>query len=434
MNHRAHAPLDLLQDRPRDPQADPADHLRAHLPTQRPAHPWPPADFAAALLAWFDRHGRKDLPWQRPATPYRVWVSEIMLQQTQVAVVIPYFERFLARFPDVQALAAADLDAVLHLWSGLGYYARARNLHRAARMVIERHGGALPQDMVALRALPGIGRSTAGAIGSLAQGRREPILDGNCKRVLARCFAVPGWPGRSRVLSALWRLADELAPAARTGAYNQAMMDLGATLCTRRAPACARCPLAARCIARHQGAQLTYPTPKPKQDNPVRCTLLLLPVTPDGRLLLERRAPAGVWGGLWMPPALGVPPAPGVRRALGDAALDGAWEAAAADWCRQRLGTEPLRLEMLPPRRHSFTHFHLAIEAALLHLTRVPARVADGASTAWVNPSTPGELGLPAPIRRLLIEAAARLAQPATTQRPSQVRPSTEPHDNGEST
>ena len=382
----------------RGPQAD----LWAGLP----AEPWPAADFAAALLAWFDVHGRKDLPWQRPATPYRVWVSEIMLQQTQVAVVVPYFERFMDRFPGVQALAAAEQDAVLHLWSGLGYYARARNLHQAARLVMERHGGALPRDMGALTALPGIGRSTAGAIRSLAHGEREPILDGNCKRVLARCFAVAGWPGRGQVLNALWRLADELTPARRTGAYNQAMMDLGATLCTRAAPACARCPLAARCIALRQGAQQAYPAPKPRRENPVRRTRLLLPVTPDGRLLLERRPPAGVWGGLWVPPA------------LAEADLDRDWEDATADWCRQRLGTLPLRLEMLPPRRHSFTHFHLDIEASLLHLHTTPPHVADGAGAVWVQPTAPGNLGLPAPIRRLLDEAAARLALSAGTEPP----------------
>ncbi|WP_295881152.1 A/G-specific adenine glycosylase [uncultured Thiohalocapsa sp.] len=360
-----------------------------------PAAPWQPADFAAALLAWFDLHGRKDLPWQRPATPYRVWVSEIMLQQTQVAVVIPYFERFMARFPDLAALAQADLDAVLHLWSGLGYYARARNLHKAARLVLDDHGGELPRDMTALTALPGIGRSTAGAIRSLAHGEREPILDGNCKRVLARCFAVPGWPGRSDVLAALWQLAEQLTPHMRVAAYNQAMMDLGATLCTRAQPACGRCPLAAHCIALHRGAQRDFPAPKPRRRNPVRRTQLLLAMAPDGRLLLERRPPAGVWGGLWVPPAL--------------AALDRPLPEAAADWCRERLGADLARLEMLPPRRHSFTHFHLDIDAALLHLSATPVRLGDEPTAAWVDPGEPGDLGLPAPIARLLADACRQL-------------------------
>jgi A/G-specific adenine glycosylase len=328
-----------------------------------------------------------------------------------VAVVIPYFERFMARFPALPDLAAAEQDAVLHLWSGLGYYARARNLHQAARLVMERHGGELPADMAALTALPGIGRSTAGAIRSLAQGEREPILDGNCKRVLARCFAVPGWPGRSGVLAALWALAEEVTPAARAGAFNQAMMDLGATLCTRAAPACGRCPLAARCIALHRGTQADFPAPKPKRGKPVRRTCLLLAAAPDGRLLLERRAPAGIWGGLWVPPA------------LADAELERPPAEAAADWCRQRLGMGLARLEMLPPRRHSFTHFHLDIDAALLHLAKSPDRLADAPDSAWVDPAAPGDLGLPAPIRRLLDDAVGRLRRGGADDRT---------HDNGE--
>ena len=233
-------------------------------------------EVARRLLAWFDDHGRHDLPWQRAATPYRVWVSEIMLQQTQVAVVVPYFERFMARFPDVASLAAAELDAVLHLWSGLGYYARARHLHRAARVVVAEHQGRVPERIEALEALPGIGRSTAGAILSLALGQHQPILDGNCKRVLARCFAVSGWPGSSAVLAKLWALAEALTPVARVGAFNQAMMDLGATLCTRTKPACHACPLAERCQALAQDAVGAYPAPKPRKQKPLRAVQLLL--------------------------------------------------------------------------------------------------------------------------------------------------------------
>jgi A/G-specific adenine glycosylase len=293
-------------------------------------------------------------------------------------------------------------------------------------MVMDRHHGVLPVGLDALTALPGIGRSTAGAIRSLAHGEREPILDGNCKRVLARCFSVPGWPGRGDVLAALWRLAEKLTPDERVGPYNQAMMDLGATLCTRTAPDCARCPLAQCCMALRQGAQHAYPAPKPKRENKVRRTRLLLAATPDGRVLLERRAPTGVWGGLWVPPA------------LADAELGRDWEAAATDWCRQRLGTESARvraephprLEILPPRRHSFTHFHLDIDAALLHLPATPARVSDAVDAAWVDPAAPGNLGLPAPIRRLLDEVAVRLTQAAATGR----RPHRDPHDTGELT
>ncbi|MBK1704132.1 A/G-specific adenine glycosylase [Halochromatium glycolicum] len=342
-------------------------------------------DFAQRLLAWFDLHGRHDLPWQRDATPYRVWVSEIMLQQTQVAVVVPYFERFMQRFPDVAALAAAEQDEVLHLWSGLGYYARGRNLHRAARIVATEHQGRLPESIETLQQLPGIGRSTAGAILSLACGRPHPILDGNCKRVLARCFAVPGWPGTRAVSDRLWSLAETLTPVERVAAFNQAMMDLGATLCTRSAPACDRCPLAERCAAYAEGCPSAYPAPKPRKQAPLRTVQLLLIRDPEGRIMLERRPPAGVWGGLWTPPELPVSVNP-------------------QDWCSERLGLSVEQLEMLPPRRHTFSHFQLAMQPVLVQLATAPIRVADESGSAWVEPGKPGNLGLPAPIRKLLDE------------------------------
>jgi A/G-specific adenine glycosylase len=350
---------------------------------------WTPEPFAAAVLDWFERHGRKDLPWQRQPTPYRVWVSEIMLQQTQVAVVIPYFERFMARFPDLAALAAACEDEVLHLWSGLGYYARARNLHRAARVIAAEHGGVFPRDIAQVQALPGIGRSTAGAVLSLACGQHHAILDGNCKRVLARCFAVPGWPGSSPVLAELWRLAERLTPAAGTARYNQAMMDLGATLCTRAAPACGRCPLAHGCRALAEGRVGDYPAPKPRRALPVRGTRMLLIRDPAGAVLLQRRPPAGIWGGLWTPPETAPDHDP-------------------RDWCRERLGAAVARLEMLPPRRHTFSHFHLDIQPLAVQLGDMPAAVADDDGLRWADPATPGALGLPAPIRRLLDETAGR--------------------------
>ncbi|NBC49682.1 MAG: A/G-specific adenine glycosylase [Gammaproteobacteria bacterium] len=342
-------------------------------------------DFAQRLLAWFDLHGRHDLPWQRDATPYRVWVSEIMLQQTQVAVVVPYFERFMQRFPNVAALAAAEQDEVLHLWSGLGYYARARNLHRAARIVAAEHQGRLPESIEALQQLPGIGRSTAGAILSLACSRPHPILDGNCKRVLARCFAVPGWPGTRAVSDRLWSLAETLTPVERVAAFNQAMMDLGATLCTRSAPACDRCPLAERCTAYAEGCPSAYPAPRPRKQAPLRTVQLLLIRDPEGRIMLERRPPAGVWGGLWTPPELPVSANP-------------------QDWCSERLGLSVEQLEMLPPRRHTFSHFQLAMQPVLVQLAAAPIRVADESCSAWVEPGKPGDLGLPAPIRKLLDE------------------------------
>ena len=218
-----------------------------------------PDAFGRRVLDWFDAHGRKRLPWKENPTPYRVWVSEIMLQQTQVAAVIPYYERFVARFPDLVDLAAADLDEVLGLWAGLGYYARARHLHEAARIVRDRHGGELPLDSVLLQALPGIGRSTAGAILALAAGQRQPILDGNVKRLLARFAAVEGWPGQPQVLAALWALAECYTPAERVADYTQAMMDLGAMICTPRRPRCDRCPLADGCAAHDQGRESDYP-------------------------------------------------------------------------------------------------------------------------------------------------------------------------------
>lgn len=374
-------------------QTDPApDNRLGDLLNVLPQEPWAASAFAATVLDWFHLHGRTDLPWQQQPTSYRVWVSEIMLQQTQVGVVIPYFERFMARFPDLPALAVAEQDDVLHLWSGLGYYARARNLHRAARTVMEQHAGRLPDDIDALQALPGIGRSTAGAILSLALGQRHPILDGNCKRVLARCYGVEGWPGRSIVLAELWRLAERLTPADGVAGFNQAMMDLGATLCTRSRPDCGRCPLAERCVGFRQGRPQAYPASKPRRDNPVRQTRMLLLADPLGRILLERRPPSGIWGGLWVPPEL---------RAGQDA----------ADWCGTHLGSGIARLEMLPPRRHTFTHFHLDIQPIAVKLSANPAAVADKGGQAWVDPAEPGRLGLPAPIRRLLAEAAAQSNQ-----------------------
>ena len=373
------------------------NHLLHGLPQQR----WQPEAFATAVLDWFDRHGRTDLPWQQQPTPYRVWVSEIMLQQTQVGVVIPYFERFMTRFPDLAALAAAEQDDVLHLWSGLGYYARARNLHRAAQTVAERHRGELPTDIDTLQTLPGIGRSTAGAILSLALGQHHPILDGNCKRVLARCFGVDGWPGRSAVLKELWRLAEALTPADGVGRFNQAMMDLGATLCTRSTPECQRCPLTERCVGLRQGNPVAYPAPKPKRSNPVRRTRMLLVIDPNGRVLLERRPPSGLWGGLWTPPEL-------------------TSDRDAHDWCHTQLGIGGARLEIRPRRRHTFSHFELDFEPLLAWLRTPPAVVADSATRAWIDPAAPGNIGLPAPIRRLLDDIAASM--PAAHDRLSSIQ------------
>ncbi|SDX43405.1 A/G-specific adenine glycosylase [Allochromatium warmingii] len=348
-----------------------------------------PAVFAASVLDWFDQHGRHDLPWQRDPTHYRVWVSEIMLQQTQVSVVIPYFERFMASFPTLADLAAAELDAVLALWSGLGYYARARNLHRAAVQIMTAHHGHFPDDFAAVAHLPGIGRSTAGAILSLACGQRHPILDGNVKRVLARVFGVAGWPGQRSVLLELWHLAECCTPMTRAGAYNQGMMDLGATLCTRTRPACTRCPLAAHCIAQQQVRQRDLPAPRPRQTLPIRATTLLAVRDSSGALLLERRPPSGIWGGLWSLPETDIP------------ATD---TAALADWCVAQFGIRPHRVERLRERRHTFTHYHLSMALVTIELGADPSRVQDSAAWSWYPPEAARQLGLPAPIARILAD------------------------------
>jgi A/G-specific adenine glycosylase len=343
--------------------------------------------FSRRVLAWFDRHGRKDLPWQQPRDPYRVWISEIMLQQTQVATVIPYFERFMARFPDLQALAESPIDEVLHHWSGLGYYARARNLHRCAGMVLEHHAGRLPLAQSALEALPGIGRSTAGAIRSLGHAEVAPILDGNLKRVLARCYAIEGWPGSTAVLKRLWALSEALTPAERCSDYNQAMMDLGALVCVRSRPACQGCPLAQGCQARAQGNPAAYPGPKPKKTIPVKATRMMILRDRQGRILLQKRPPSGIWGGLWSLPECPAEADPG-------------------QWCREQVGCEIGPQQALPQRRHSFSHFHLDIQPIHACIKNPTRRVMDGDEWVWYNLWQPDNRGLAAPIARILREMA----------------------------
>jgi A/G-specific adenine glycosylase len=346
------------------------------------------------VLAWHDRHGRKDLPWQRDPTPYRVWVSEIMLQQTQVQTVIPYYERFLARFPDAVTLAEAPLDAVLHLWSGLGYYARARNLHRAAQSLRDHHGGRFPETFADIAALPGVGRSTAGAILSLALGQRHPILDGNVTRVLARCFAVKGWPGKAEVARRLWTLAESLTPHDRAGAYNQAMMDLGATVCTRTRPACPLCPLVDGCIASGRGTPAAYPERKPAAVLPLRTTQLLVVRDADGRVLLEQRPPTGIWGGLWSLPQI-------------EAGAD------PVAWCEARRVGEGARVVgHWPARRHTFSHFHLDMRPVEIRLERVGLGGVEEAGRVWYNPAAPDARGLAAPVRRMLAALAGNGGEP----------------------
>jgi A/G-specific adenine glycosylase len=341
------------------------------------------SEFARALLAWHRRHGRHDLPWQQDRTPYRVWVSEIMLQQTQVQTVIPYFHRFMDRFPDVAALAAAPVDEVLHLWSGLGYYARARNLHRAAGVIVERHGGELPATLDELVQLPGIGRSTAGAILALSRNLPFPILDGNARRVLCRLHGVEGWPGERKVEEKLWELSALHVPPQAAADYTQAIMDLGATVCTRGKPQCTSCPAADLCEAHRHGNAAALPTPRPRAALPVREAMLALIEDEDGRILLERRPAAGIWGGLWS-----LPECPGGEDVV--------------DWTRRRFGWRAVDVQAVPGLRHTFTHFHLDIRPVRIRIGSPVDGVSEESGLAWEPPHGRIRRGLPAPVRRLI--------------------------------
>lgn len=348
--------------------------------------------FSQRVLAWFDDHGRKDLPWQRDTSPYRVWLSEIMLQQTQVKTVIPYYERFTEAFPDVHALAAAPQDEVLHLWTGLGYYARARNLHKAAKKVSEELGGEFPDTVDGLCELPGVGRSTAGAIVSIAFQQRASILDGNVKRVLARYHRVEGWPGQTPVHNRLWEIAEHYTPHERCPDYTQAMMDLGATLCTRSAPACTACPLTEDCEARAAGDPLAYPGKKPKKALPVKSTHFLIARAPSGELCLEQRPATGIWGGLWCFPEIDS-------------------EATARDHSIDRWGKAPKALSTLPAFRHTFSHYHLDITPVLVELEDAPTGVVEGSAQLWYNVRKPAQVGLAAPVAKLLQAVSERTEQ-----------------------
>ena len=349
---------------------------------------------AGRLIAWRAGHGRKHLPWQREPTPYRVWVSEIMLQQTQVSVVIEYFERFMVRFPDLAALADGTLDDVLALWAGLGYYSRARNLHRAAVLVRDRHDGEMPRDIDSLVALPGIGRSTAGAILALSQGVRQPILDGNVKRVLCRYHGIDGWPGQGRVERTLWRLAERHTPLENVAAYTQAIMDLGATVCVRARPPCNLCPLECDCIARRHGTQGRLPAPRPRRHRPRRETAFVILRDSSGAMLLERRPPSGIWGGLWCFPEC-------------DRSAD--IEAA----CRSRFGVRPVAITALAPIAHGFTHFSLDMHPFLVDIVGDhDAAVAEAGVLRWHPPGTFASVGLAAPVKRLIERLEADRASP----------------------
>lgn len=335
--------------------------------------------FSQDVLRWFDQHGRKDLPWQRDKSPYKVWVSEIMLQQTQVATVIPYFLRFMDSFPDVSSLANAAEDDVLSHWSGLGYYARARNLHKAAQQVCHEFNGEFPTQPELLIQLPGIGRSTAGAIASLGCGVPAAILDGNVKRVLARCFAVDGWPGKASVLKQLWQLSEQLTPSARHADYNQAMMDLGALICTRSSPQCTVCPLEHACIANKENNQHRYPAKKPRKTLPVK-TAYFAVVKHGDQVLLRKRPATGIWGGLWSFPEF----------------------ESQAELCAQ-FADSAVDVEALSAFRHTFSHFHLQCQPVLVNYSStMSTHVTERDKQQWVAIGQSPGVGIAAATQKIL--------------------------------
>lgn len=343
----------------------------------------PVKNFSPRVLAWFDEHGRKTLPWQENKTPYRVWISEIMLQQTQVTTVIPYYNKFMASFPSVEALAQAEQDEVLAHWSGLGYYARARNMHKAAKMLVDEFDSEFPQSVEGVCELPGIGRSTAAAILSISRGVQAAILDGNVKRVLSRFHAVPTWPGEKKTENAMWELAESYMPSERCGDYTQAMMDLGATLCTRSKPQCLLCPLESDCEGRQTPDPTQFPIRKPKKAaKPEKSIQLLVLMNQQEQLLLEKRPQAGIWGGLWSLPEL-------------------ASDESIVLHIEQRFSTQVSSVIPLSSFRHTFSHYHLDISPSQIQMTAANW-IMEGDKYQWFSQQEALALGLPAPVRSIL--------------------------------
>ena len=340
-------------------------------------------NFADKLLDWYEHHGRHDLPWQVRGDPYPVWISEVMLQQTQVTTVIPYYERFISQFPSLQDLAAANLDQVLYLWSGLGYYARARNMHKTAKIIAEQYNGSFPEEITELVALPGIGTSTAGAILAQSLGQRHPILDGNVKRVLARYYCIDGWPGHRETENRLWQLSDHNTPSEKIAEYTQAIMDLGATICKRSNPDCPGCPIQSDCQALQYDEVNTYPHKRQKKTLPIKTATFLLLKNEQGEIYLIQRPPTGIWGGLWCLPEL--------RRDSKN------------KWDIKHLSAEIQTDEATLVIRHTFSHYHL-------DFTVIPATVEgnhstgimESTQTVWYNPAHPSQLGLAAPMKKII--------------------------------
>lgn len=335
------------------------------------------------ILHWFEEHGRHDLPWQNNPTPYRVWVSEIMLQQTQVKTVIPYFDKFQKSFPSIEALAKADIDQVLHHWAGLGYYARGRNLHKAAQQIQAEHNGKFPEEFDQIIALPGIGKSTAGAILSLALKQRQPILDGNVKRVLTRHYAVEGWSGKKEVEEKLWKIADKNTPNKNVDSYTQGIMDLGATLCTRSKPKCEICPVTTDCEARKTGRQKDFPYSKPKKKIPTKKKIFLILKNDQNEILLEKRPPSGIWGGLWSLPECDHKFDPEII-------------------CQQRFSCKIEDQKELKIMRHTFSHFHLEITPLIATIKNNATMIMESNETLWYNSDQIKNIGLAAPVASLL--------------------------------
>jgi len=340
--------------------------------------------FSTVILNWYKKHGRFDLPWQQDRSLYRVWVSEIMLQQTQVSTVIPYFKKFMATFPDITQLAKAKQDEVLHLWTGLGYYARARNLHKSARLITDNYKGEFPRDFDQVLDLPGIGRSTAGAILAQALDQSHAILDGNVKRVLARFHVVPGWVGTKTVADKLWQLSENVTPRNNCADYTQAIMDLGATLCTRGKPDCKICPLHNNCKALAQGNPSDYPGKKPKKDYPIKSTTMMI-LEQDCKVLLYQRPPSGIWGSLWS-----FPECPTDENTI--------------QWCQQNLGISIHKTKDLAKIHHKFSHYQLDITPQLAQIKQQnqSSVIMENAPYVWYNTREPEAIGLPAPVKELI--------------------------------
>ena len=339
------------------------------------------ADFSSRLIAWQKIHGRHDLPWQNTQDPYAIWVSEIMLQQTQVTAVIGYYAKFMVRFPDIASLAQATQEEVLQHWSGLGYYSRARNLHNAAQTIMDEYGGKFPQEFEQIQSLSGIGRSTAAAIASFAFEKNQTILDGNVKRVLARHFLIEGWTSSPKVEKPLWALAESLVPEQDMVAYTQGLMDLGATICSRSKPKCEICPLRESCQAFAENKTKELPTPKPKKTIPQKQTTMLL-ILNGNEVMLEKRPPSGIWGGLWSLPEISM-------------------QDIASEVALRRFGLNVEAEEPLESIQHVFTHFKLEILPQPLQVTNKQAQV-NMPNMIWLTIEDAIGAALPTPVRRIL--------------------------------